>query len=46
MSNSDSMAMMLRSLRLPAIQREYTNLSAQATANDWSFEKTSEPRGK
>jgi DNA replication protein DnaC len=39
MSNSDSMAMMLRSLRLPAIQREYINLSAQATANDWSFEK-------
>jgi len=30
---------MLRSLRLPAIHREYANIANQATANDWGFEQ-------
>lgn len=38
MSKTDSMSMMLRSLRLPAIQREYSNLAKQAESNTWSFE--------
>jgi hypothetical protein len=32
------MSMMLRSLRLPAIQREYGNLAKRAESNTWSFE--------
>lgn len=39
MSKADSMAMMLRSLRLPAIQREYGNLAKQAESKNWSFEQ-------
>jgi len=39
MSKTDSMTMMLRSLRLPAIQREYANLAKQAESRDWSFER-------
>ncbi len=39
MSKTDSMTMMLRSLRLPAIQREYGNLAKQAESKDWSFER-------
>jgi len=31
--------MMLRSLHLPAIQREYGNLAKQAESKDWSFER-------
>ena len=38
MSRADSMSMMLRSLRLPAIQREYGNLAKRAESNTWSFE--------
>jgi DNA replication protein DnaC len=33
------MALMLRSLRLPAIGREYRNLAKQATSKSWSFER-------
>jgi DNA replication protein DnaC len=39
MSKADSMAMMLRSLRLPAIGREYGNLAKQAESKNWSFER-------
>ena len=39
MSRTDSMTMMLRSLHLPAIQREYGNLAKQAESKDWSFER-------
>lgn len=39
MSKADSMAMMLRSLRLPAIGREYGNLAKQAESKNWSFEQ-------
>lgn len=39
MSKTDSMAIMLRSLRLPAIHREYANLAKRATENDWGFEQ-------
>ena len=39
MSKMDSMAIMLRSLRLPAIQREYANMAKQGVAEEWSFEQ-------
>ena len=39
MSRKDSMALMLRSLRLPAIHREYGNLAKQAQSKNWSFEQ-------
>ena len=39
MSKTDSMAMMLRSLHLPAIQRESGNLAAQAESENWGFEQ-------
>lgn len=39
MSRADSTAMMLRSLRLPAIQREYGNLARQAESESWGFEQ-------
>ena len=39
MSRADSTAMMLRSLRLPAIQREYGNLAKQAESSNWGFEQ-------
>ena len=38
MSKVDSMGMMLRSLRLPGIQREYGNLAKKAESNSWGFE--------
>ena len=39
MSKMDSMAIMLRSLRLPAIHREYANMAKQGIAEEWSFEQ-------
>ncbi|HEW79502.1 MAG TPA: AAA family ATPase [Phycisphaerales bacterium] len=39
MSRADSMAMMLRSLRLPSIQREYGNMADQAESANWGFEQ-------
>lgn len=39
MSKTNSMPIMLRSLRLPTIQREYGSLSKQAEAKNWSFEQ-------
>lgn len=39
MNKTDSMPIMLRSLHLPAIQREYGNLSKQAETKNWSFEQ-------
>jgi len=39
MSKADSMAMMLRSLRLPSIQREYGNMANQAESGNWGFEQ-------
>jgi len=39
MNGTDSMAMMLRSLRLPAIQREHGNLARQAESQSWGFER-------
>ena len=39
MSRADSMAMMLRALRLPALGREHLNLARQAESKSWSFEE-------
>jgi DNA replication protein DnaC len=39
MSSADSMAMMLRALRLPAVGREYDNLARQAESKSWGFEQ-------
>ena len=39
MSKTDSMTMMLRSLRLPSIQREYGNMANQAESGNWGFEQ-------
>ncbi len=39
MNRTDSMAIMLRSLRLPAVQREYGNMAKQAESKNWSFEQ-------
>jgi DNA replication protein DnaC len=39
MSRTDSTAMMLRCLRLPAIQREYGNFAQRAESENWGFEK-------
>ncbi len=39
MNKTDSMTMMLRSLRLPAIQREYGNLAKQAESKNLGFEQ-------
>jgi DNA replication protein DnaC len=39
MSKMDSMAIMLRSLRLPAIHREYAHMAKQGVAEEWSFEQ-------
>ncbi len=39
MSSADSMAMMLRALRLPAVGREYESLARQAESKSWGFEQ-------
>ena len=38
MSKANSMGIMLRSLRLPGIHREYGNLAQKAESNSWGFE--------
>jgi len=39
MNNTDSTGMILRSLRLPAINREYKVISKQAESESWSYEQ-------
>ena len=39
MSKADAMAIMLRALRLPSVQREYANLAQRACSQNWSHER-------